>query len=107
MIQVKSKKVGNPKTPIKETQEMNDKDYLNAVLELEKNMSNNYSIALSEASNNILYNEFFDMFEDTKDMAREIYDVLFQKGWYQLEEENCTKINEKISAMEEELKQLP
>ncbi len=103
---MKNKKVGNPKKEVAETKSMNDKDYLNVVLELEKNMSNNYSIALSEASNDILYNEYFDLFEDTKDMARELYEVMFQNGWYELEEAATDKINQKITDMEKELNQL-
>ena len=32
-------KIENPKTPYEEGLEMNDKDYLNSILELEKNSS--------------------------------------------------------------------
>lgn len=102
-----NKKIENPKMDVPETKEMNEKDYLNAVLELEKNMSNNYSIALNEASNDLLYNEYFDMFEDTKDAAREVYQVMFRYGWYSLEEEDTNKINKKIEEMTQELSQLP
>lgn len=102
-----NKKIENPKTDVPKTKEMNEKDYLNAVLELEKNMSNNYSIALNEASNDLLYNEYFDMFEDTKDAAREVYQVMFRHGWYSLEEEDINKINQKIQEMTQELTQLP
>ncbi len=104
---MKNKKIGNPEKMVPETEEMNDKDYLNVVLELEKNMSNNYSVALNEASNENLYNEYFDLFEDTKDAAREVYETMFEAGWYQLEEEKTDKINEAITKMEKQLHQLP
>ncbi len=102
-----NKKIQNPKTEVEATKEMNDKDYLNVALELEKNMSNNYSIALNEASNDQLYNDYFDMFENTKDAAREVYEVMFQNGWYSLEEEDSNKINQKIDEMTQQLKELP
>ena len=104
---MKNKKIGNPEKMVPETEEMNDKDYLNVVLELEKNMSNNYSVALNEASNEHLYSEYFDLFEDTKDAAREVYETMFEAGWYQLEEATTDKINEAITKMEKQLHQLP
>ena len=36
---------------------MNDCDYLNDVLECEKNLSNNLAIAMNEASHDALYQE--------------------------------------------------
>ena len=86
--------------------EMNDKDYLTTVLELEKNLSNNYSWALNEASNDYLYEDYFGMFEDTKDMSREIFNLLFQKGWYSLEKAEEDKIDEKIQCLQNQLLEL-
>ena len=86
-------KIENPKTPYEEGLEMNDKDYLNSILELEKNLSNNTAIALDEASNGELYEEFFTMLEDLKDAARECYDLAFRLGWYSLEPAEEEKID--------------
>ena len=61
--------IKNQKKEVPTGIEMNDRDYLNVVLELEKNMSNNYSIALNEASNDYLYEDFFTLLEDAKDAA--------------------------------------
>ncbi len=99
-------KVENPKTPCKEGLAMNDKDYLNSILELEKNMSNNTAIALDEASNGDLYEEIFTMLEDLKDAARECYDLAFRLGWYSIEAAEETKIEEKITCLEQELQTL-
>lgn len=101
-----NKKVENQKTPCQEGPCMNDKDYLNSVLELEKNMSNNTAIALDEASNNDLYEDIFTMLEDLKDAARESYNLAFQLGWYQLESSEEEKITEKISCLEQQIKTL-
>lgn len=99
-------KVENPKTPYQEGIEMNDKNYLDSILELEKNMSNNTAIALDEASNGELYEDIFTMLEDLKDAARECYDLTFRLGWYSLEKAEETKIEEKLNCLEEELKTL-
>ena len=48
-------KVQNPKTEIPANSNMNDRDFLNDILESEKNMSVNYTYALNEASNEELF----------------------------------------------------
>jgi len=85
---------------------MNDKDYLTVILELEKNMSNNYSIAMNEASNEYLYEDFFDFFTETKDMARDIYEYMKEQGWYQTEQEQQDKIDKKINEFNNYLDEL-
>lgn len=98
--------IKNPKVEVPTGIEMNDRDYLNTILELEKNMSNNYSIALNEASNDYLYEDYFTLFEDTKDAARECYNLMFQNGWYTLEEAEEQKVNEKINSFTQELTEI-
>ncbi len=98
--------IKNPKTEVPTGIEMNDRDYLNVVLELEKNMSNNYSIALNEASNDYLYEDFFTLLEDGKDAARELYNLMFQNGWYTLEQAEEQKVNQKINCFTQELTEL-
>ncbi len=101
-----NKEIKNPKKEVSSGKEMNDRDYLNSILELEKNMSNNYSIALNEASNDYLYEDYFTLLEDTKDAAREAYNLMFEYGWYTLEEMDEEKVNQKISCLEEKLKEI-
>ena len=48
-------KVQNQKSQVVSSKEMNEMDYLNDVLQCEKNISNNYSIAIDEMSNKILF----------------------------------------------------
>lgn len=98
--------IKNPKKEVPTGIEMNDRDYLNSILELEKNMSNNYSIALNEASNDYLYEDYFTLFEDTKDAARECYNLMFQNGWYTLEEAEENKVSKKIDCFTKELSEL-
>lgn len=98
--------IKNPKKEVKQGINMNDCDYLSTILKLEKNMSNNYSIALNEASNDYLYEDYFSMFEDIKDMARECYNLMFQYGWYTIEEAEEKKVTEKINCFNQKLNNL-
>ena len=52
-------KVQNPKIELDSSIEMNDENYLNDILETEKNMSVNFTYALNEASNETLFNEIY------------------------------------------------
>ncbi len=98
--------VQNPKTEVKETIEMNDKDYMNSVLEVEKNMSNNYSIAMNEASNESLYQEYLEMFLNIQNQQRELYELMFRMGWYPIEEADSNKVDQKHQKLLQEKNQL-
>lgn len=99
-------KISNTKTEVPTTTQMNDKDYITTILTLEKSMVKNYAVALTEASNNELYNDYLDMFNDVSELQREIYNLMFKKGWYQLEVAEDNKIEQKINSLSEELSQL-
>jgi len=85
---------------------MCDRDYLATMLEIEKNMSNNYSIAMNEASTDDLYENFFDMFTSIKDMARDIFDLMNHYGWYKLENVEEEKIEKAIQKLTKKLEGL-
>ncbi len=99
-------KIQNKKIEVENTNELNDLDLLNDILENEKNTSNNYSIALNEMSNNKLYKEIFELFKDTKELAREAYNIAFQKGWYTLETAEESKINVALKEAEKRLNEI-
>lgn len=99
-------KIQNPKTEVPETTLLNDRDYLNCILEELKNMSNNFSIALNECSNETMYDQVFTMFEETKNLARETYQLMFQNGWYTLEQAEEQKIMSKQNDCSLKMKQL-
>jgi spore coat protein CotF len=98
--------VQNQKTEIPQTPEMNDRDFLNDVLESEKNISNNLSIALNEASNEPFFQDILEMFLECKKSARELYNLMFQNGWYTLEKAEQTKISQKSSELSTRLNEL-
>lgn len=99
-------KVSNPKVEVPNTSAMNDRDYMNAILEYEKNMANNLSIALSEASNEYLFNEIMPMFNSVKKAGRDLYYMMFVKGWYSLEKAEEQKINQKQNELQNKMSEL-
>lgn len=101
-----NQKIENPKVEVPETLEMNDCDYINDILETEKNMSDNLSIALNEASNNTLYEEILMLFIEIKNSQRELYNMMFKKGWYSLEKAEENKVTQKCNELSQKLNQL-
>ena len=52
---------------------LTEEDILNDILLTEKNMSNSYSVAINEMSSDKLFKKVMNFFDDTKEMAREIF----------------------------------
>jgi len=80
-----------------------DQDNIMILLELEKNMVKNYSVAITEASNSELMNEFSKLFEDSKQAQRQIYNYALSKGWYQIEQAPQDKINQEQQKLQPKL----
>lgn len=99
-------KIENPKMEVDSGIEINDRDMLMSLLEIEKNMSVNLTIALNEASNENLYERLFDSFETIKDLQRDLYEIAFRYGWYSLEEAEQTKVNEEYNKLNTEINDL-
>ena len=99
-------KIKNPKTEVPETLEMNDKDYITTMLTIEKGMVKDYAVALTEASNTDLYNDCYDMFNEIIGLQREIYNLMFKKGWYEIEKADENKITQKLNMLEGSMPEL-
>ena len=78
---------------------MNDENYLNDILETEKNMSVNFTYALNDASNETLFNEIYEMFKQIKEAQRNLFELSFRKGFYTLEKAETNKINEEYNTL--------
>lgn len=96
----------NTETEVSKTLELNDRDYLNCVLEIEKSMASELNTFLNEASNDRLFNDVYDMFDEIKTNARDTFLLLFRNGWYKLEKACCTKKDETVNTLNEKLKEL-
>ena len=86
--------VQNPETQVPKTPQMNDRDFINDLLATEKYITNSYSTALNEASNEPLYQDLLSIFTETQNMQRELYDLMFQNGWYKLEAAEQQKLQQ-------------
>lgn len=99
-------KISNPKTEVPKGIDLNDKDYLNDLLFCLKCMAKDFTIAKTEASNENLYNKYKEMCEKIASLQRSAYELAFQNGWYELEEAEANKINEKLNMLQTELDDL-
>lgn len=99
-------KINNPQVNVLKTTQMNDKDYLNVLLEIEKNLSNNINLALNSASCNQIFNMEFIMFTEVQGIVRDLYEMIFDCGWTSLEQVKKEKIMEFLKEIETNLNQL-
>ena len=99
-------KICNPKTEVPSGIKLNDKDYANSLLSCLKEMEKNYTIAMSEASNETLFQKYNNTFQTIATLQREVYELMFRKGWYTLECAEAQKISEKHQMLYQEMQSL-
>lgn len=88
MTQNQSKKIQNPKIQTPNTPQMNERDFLNDMLTTEKYMTTSYTNAIHEASHQSLYNDLLKIYTETENAQRNIFNLMFKKGWYHIDAEN-------------------
>ena len=98
--------ISNPKVEVNSGVSLNDKDYITCLLTTLKEMSKNYVVAMTEASNEELYNIYKDSFLNIISLQREVYELMFRKGWYVLENVDVSKINIKYNTLLQEYQDL-
>lgn len=99
-------KISNQKVEVPTGLELNEKDYLNCLLTTLKDMGKNYAMAMSEASNEQLYNVHKDVFILVNDLQRDVYELMFRKGWYSVEKVAMDKVTEKENMLNQEYQEL-
>ena len=98
--------IKNEKEKVVKDKCMSNEDIVNDILMCEKNISDNYSIAVNEMSNKQLYKVVMSILTDSKNAARELYNLAFEKGWYSVKaasETEITKAHTEYSSKVEEL----
>lgn len=85
---------------------LTDKDYIKSILSILKELSKNYVMALTEASNEALYEDYLKTFLSISQLQREAYEIIYQNGWYQVEKAPETKINQKLTMIMQEYNDL-
>ena len=99
-------KISNPKVEVSQGMALNEKDYITCLLTTLKDMVKNYVIAMTEASNTSLYDSYREAFTNLMNLQREVYLVMFRKGWYQLEDSEKQKVSTKFQTLLQEYQSL-
>jgi spore coat protein CotF len=92
-----SNKIANPQTgelPKVKTPDMNDRDFLNDALSTCKYLTDSLNIAVREASHEQLFTDILQILTETHQSCRELYNLMFQHGWYKLEAEEQQKLDQ-------------
>lgn len=89
-------KIANEKIDVPCDVSLNDKDYCTCLLNTLKEMEKGYALAMTEASNDNLFQIYRDVFLDIADLQRKVYVLMFQNGWYTVENVVQTKLDEKL-----------
>lgn len=98
--------ISNQKVEVPHGTGLNDKDYITSLILCLKEMSKNYVIAMTEASNEALYEKYSIIFNQIINLQRETYEVMFRKGWYTLEKADTNKVSSKHQILTQELNSL-
>lgn len=100
-------KIQNPEMQVPKTPQMNDRDFVNDILTTEKYMTSAYSIALNEASHQQLYSDLSGIFNETQDCQRQLYNLMFKKGFYALEAADQQKLQQSYQQFQGYSSQFP
>ena len=98
--------ISNPKVEVPTGMELNDKDYISDLLSCLKAMVKDYMVALTEASNEKLYQQYKGMLDHLSELQRQTYELMFRYGWYCLEKAEDLKITNKYQMLSQELQSL-
>ncbi|WP_174496213.1 spore coat protein [Salirhabdus euzebyi] len=104
---MESKKVSNPETKVPKTPEMNERDFVNDMLATEKYMTDAYSTAMNEVSHQTLYGDLATIFKESQDCQRQLFNLMFEKGWYSLEVADQKKMQQAYQQYSGYSNQLP
>lgn len=85
--QNREKEIKNPQTGDQNIKgpEMHDRDYINDVLATEKYLTECVNTFIREASHISLYGDLNRILAETHQCSREIFNLMFKKGWYTLQ----------------------
>lgn len=98
--------IKNEKTEVPTGMGLNDKDYLTCLNTTLKTLSKGYVVAMTEASNKSLYEVYKNIFLEISQLQRNVFEVMFRKGWYVLEAVDSNKINSKYNTLSTEYSEL-
>lgn len=94
-------------TGMQQATEMTDRDRLNDILSTEKYLTDSFNVSAREASHDGLHQQIMQLFNETHQVARNVYNLMYQKGWYQLESANPQKVSQTAQKFQGYQSQLP
>ena len=86
---------------------INDRDTLNYALSQEKFLTDNFNVFVREAGHRQLHNDVMRIFNETHAMSRELFNLMFRKGWYTLEPEQPQKMAQTYQKFSQHSTQFP
>jgi len=72
----------------------NDRDLINDIMAYEKYMSTGYGIGLNEMQMPALHQAVHDVMCDVHKSQFELFDLMFQKGWYKMKVADQSEIQQ-------------
>jgi spore coat protein F len=83
-----------------------DKEILNVLLDEHKLSASSYTNLILESSNQILRNDVTSLLNRTFQHQKQIFDLMSQKGWYQLQnasQQDISKAQQELSNVQSSL----
>ncbi|WAH36395.1 spore coat protein [Alicyclobacillus dauci] len=90
-----------------QTPQMNDRDYMNDVLSTEKYLSDGFNVAVREASHQGLFQDMMQVLMQTQQNVRDVFDLMYQKGWYKVESANPQQVTQTATQFQSYKNQFP
>lgn len=91
---IQQNKIQNPQPAQPKGPQMNDRDMINDTLSDLKHLTGNLNIFSLEASHQALHRDVMNMLIETHSQTRDIYNLMFKKGFYGLEAEQPQKLQQ-------------
>lgn len=86
---------------------VNDRDRTQDLLAQEKYLTDAYNVAMQEASHDSLYQVIKQNSDDCHQLQRQIYNLMFKKGWYKLPVADAESIAHTFNQWQNYRSQLP
>ena len=87
--------------------QMNDRDWLNDVLSMEKYMTDGYNTGLHEMQNPKLHNVIQAIMNDHHQCGWDAFNLMFQKGWYKMKAADQQEISQTYTQFDQYRSQFP
>ena len=97
---MKNKIMNEKEFPLPNEEEFNDEDILLDVMTSLKHLSTVYGTLIQEASNEDLSSRIEKNAKKISTLARDSFNLMFEKGWYGLEPQDCEKLCEEYNNFE-------